>query len=228
MTLSTHKQLMLSEISASTALQPELIIKARAEAEKLRSAGFSTQAFLHLWIVTEVAAKELMCIYKYTKDTHDALKKIQPELKRALQPHLNAPTKVEANEQALILTAKALPSFISPFYSLFKVAAQISCRQLNVAVIKSAFAVLELMTDEQTINYLLTTKIKQLPMKIEFTDKITIRERRNRLVHTNRQVDDATLAQLLPVFDYFFSLLQQLTTQFAVSQQLNLDNEVAE
>ena len=88
MTLPTHKQLMLDEIAASKALSSEHIASELAQALKLREAGFSTQAFLHLWIVPEVAAKELMCIYKYTKDTHEALKKLQPELKRSLQPHL--------------------------------------------------------------------------------------------------------------------------------------------
>ena len=128
MTLLTHKQLMMAEIAASKALSSEHIASERAQAVKLREAGFPTQAFLQLWIVTEVAAKELMCIYKYTKDTHETLKKLQPELKRALQPHLNEQPKKAANEQASLLAGKTLPSLVSPLYGVFKPYAQNSCR----------------------------------------------------------------------------------------------------
>lgn len=228
MTQLTHKQLMLNEISASRVLQLELIIKARAEAENLRIASFPTQAFLHLWIVTEVAAKELMCIYKYTKNTHSVINKVQLELKRAVQPHLNIVSMEQANRSAEDVADKALPSLIAPFHSIFKSGAGVACRQLDIGVINSCLEALDLTVDHARLGYLLGTKDNPLPDGVILSSKITIRERRNKLVHTNGQVDDATLAQLLPVFDYFFSLLQQLTTQFAVSQQLNLDNEVAE
>ncbi|MBP8772089.1 hypothetical protein ACW5XX_00755 [Aeromonas mytilicola] len=228
MTLPTHKQLMLDEIAASKALSSEHIASELAQALKLREAGFSTQAFLHLWIVTEVAVKELMCIYKYTKDTHEALKKLQPELKRSLQPHLNAPSKKVANEQAMTLTAKALPSLVSSFHSVFKSAAQTNCRHLDMAVIKSVFAVLKQAIDEIRLDYLLATKFKAIPEGVDLKDKTTVRNWRNKLVHTNGHVDDKTLAQLLPIFDYFFSLLQQLSTLSVASQQPDLNEEVAQ
>lgn len=112
-----------------------------------------------------------MCIYKYTKDTHEALKKLQPELKRSLQPHLNAPSKKVANEQAMTLTAKALPSLVSSFHSVFKSAAQTNCRHLDMAVIKSVFAVLKQAIDEIRLDYLLATKFKKQYLR-ELTSKI--------------------------------------------------------
>ncbi len=228
MNIPTHQQLMLGEISASVALQLEHIANERDEVARLIKAGFPTQAFLHLWIVTEVAAKELMCIYKYTKDTHAAIKKVHLELKRAVQPHLDVVSKEQAHSLADAVVDKTLPSLINPFHSLFKSGAETTCRKLDVGIIKSALIVLDLAVEEAHLNYLLATKVNELPVGIKLTDKTTIRERRNKLVHTNGQVVDSTLTQLLTIFDYFFALLQSIGFPPAVSQQQNSDKEVAE
>ncbi len=229
MTLPTHKQLMMAEIAASKALSSEHIASELAQALKLREVGFPTQAFLHLWIVTEVAAKELMCIYKYTKDTHDALPKLLPELNRALRPHITAPNPKEMNTQVKILSGKALPSMVGPLQSIFKAHAQSSCRQLDIAVIKAALVVLEMTVDHSRLEYLLATKVKTLPVGIDLADKTTVRERRNKLVHSNGTVGSAVVAQLLPIFDEFFSLLQGVSaTPPLNSSQPDLDKEVAQ
>lgn len=228
MTLPTHKQLMLSEIAANDALKVAHIQAERKHAQTLQEAGFTTAAFLHLWIVTEVAAKELMSIYKYTKETQAALKKLQPELKRALQPHLTVSSKKEAQAQAQTLSAKALPSLIGPLQSIFKDHAQSSSRQLDLAVIKSALELLAQDIDIALLDYLLGTKEKPLPDGVSLGGKTTIRNRRNDLVHTNGQVDDATMTQLRPVFEYFFDLLAQLQPLAKTNLQPDLKNEVAQ
>lgn len=227
MTLPTHKQLMLSEIAANDALKVAHIQAERQHAQTLQEAGFTTAAFLHLWIVTEVAAKELMCIYKYTKETQAALKKLQPELKRALQPHLTFSSKKEADAQAQTLSAKALPSMIGPLQSIFNDHAKSVSRQMALAVIKSALELLAQDIDIALLDYLLGTKEKQLPDGVSLGGKTTIRNRRNDLVHTNGQVDEAVLAQLLPVFDYFFGLLAQIHQLAKTSTQPNQHHEVA-
>ncbi|WP_270698112.1 hypothetical protein [Aeromonas sp. QDB05] len=203
MTLPTHNQLMLAEIAASKALSPEHIASEREKAANLMAAGFTTQAFLHLWIVTEVAVKELIRIYKYTKDAHEILKKMQSELKRALKRHLVARPKETAHEQASILTNMALPSLSNSLYGVLKNHAE--SRQLDVAAIKSALTVLEITVDSAWFEYLLATKIEELPECIDFSEKTTVRERRNKLVHSNGSVSDATLVRLLPLFDYFLT-----------------------
>ncbi|WP_429091354.1 hypothetical protein [Aeromonas rivipollensis] len=227
MTLPSHQQLMLSEIVSSNALSPAHLQTEHEHAHNLLKAGFTTAAFLHLWIVTEVAAKELMCIYKYTKETQAALKKLQPELKRALQPHLTVSSKKEADAQAKMLSAKALPSMIGPLQSIFNDHAKSVSRQLDLAVIKSALELLAQDIDIALLDYLLGTTEKALPEGISLSGKTTVRNRRNALVHTNGQVDDATMAQLRPVFEYFFDLLAQLQQLANTSLQPDLKNEVA-
>ncbi|MCS6174111.1 hypothetical protein [Shewanella baltica] len=211
MTLPTLKQLILVEIGANTAMKLEHITKERAEAVRLRAAGFSTQAFLHQWIVVEVAAKQLMCIYKYTQDTLSALNKTKPALKRAVQPHLTVGTKEQAHTIATEITDKSLRQMVTTFHGIFKPKAEVACRKLDIGVIKSSFEKLELTVDRQRLEYLLGTEENPLPDGITLTSKITIRERRNQLVHTNGHVSDETLTQLVPLFDYFFSLIEQLT-----------------
>ncbi|WP_429231098.1 hypothetical protein [Aeromonas veronii] len=230
MTLPSHQQLMLSEIVSSNPLSPAHLQTEREHANKLLMAGFTTAGFLHLWIVTEVAAKELMAIYKYTKETHDALKKMGPELNRALRPHITASSQKEAHAQAGELTANALPSLVRPLQGIFKSHAQNSCRQLDISVIKAAFQVLAQPVDSERLEYLLATKVTDPPAGIGLTDKITVRERRNKLVHSNGSVDAATVMQLLPIFDVFFNLLQQISAQIHQEQdaQHNLNNEVAQ
>lgn len=230
MTLPSHQQLMLSEIVSSNALSPAHLQTEREHAHKLLMAGFTTAAFLHLWIVTEVAAKELMAIYKYTKETHDALKKVGPELNRALRPHITASSQKEAHALAGELTASALPSLVRPLQGIFKSHAQNNCRQLDISVIKAAFQVLAQPVDSERLEYLLATKVTAPPAGIGLTDKTTVRERRNKLVHSNGTVDAATAMQLLPIFDVFFSLLQQISAQIHQEQdaQHNLNKEVAQ
>ncbi|MFB2776802.1 hypothetical protein [Shewanella xiamenensis] len=228
MTLPSHKQLLHYEFALNKALSPAHIQAERQHAQKLLHAGFTTAAFLHLWIVTEVAAKELMCIYKYTKETQAALKKLQPELKRALQPHLTVSSKKEADAQAQTLSAKTLPSMIGPLQSIFKDHAKSASRQLDLAVIKSALELLAQDIDIALLDYLLGTKEKQLPDGVSLGGKTTIRNRRNDLVHTNGQVDNATMAQLRPVFEYFFDLLAQLQQLANTSLQPDLKNKVAQ
>ena len=227
MTLPTHQQLMLFEIASNEALKVAHIQAERQHAQTLQEAGFTTAAFLHLWIVTEVAAKELMCIYKYTKETQAALKKLQPELKRALQHHLTFSSKKEADAQAQTLSAKALPSMIGPLQSIFNDHAKSVSRQLDLAVIKSALELLAQDIDIALLDYLLGTTEKALPEGFSLSGKTTVRNRRNALVHTNGQVDEAVLAQLLPVFEYFFDLLAQLQQLANASLQPDLNNEVA-
>lgn len=230
MTLPSHQQLMLSEIVSSNALSPAHLQTEHEHAHKLLLAGFTTAAFLHLWIVTEVAAKELMAIYKYTKETHEALKKMGPELNRALRSHITASSQKEAHAQAGELTANALPSLVGPLQGIFKTHAQNSCRQLDISVIKAAFQVLAQPVDSVRLEYLLATKVTALPTGIGLTDKTTVRERRNKLVHSNGSVDAAIAMQLLPVFEHFFSLLQQVGVQIHQAQgaQHNLNKEVAQ
>ncbi|HAY94629.1 hypothetical protein [Shewanella sp.] len=207
MTLPTHKQLMLAAISSNEALKVAHIQAERHHAQTLQEAWFTTAAFLHLWIVTEVAAKELMNIYKYTKETKAALKKLQLELKRALQPHLSVSSKKEAHAQAQTLIAKALPSLIGPLQSIFNDHAKSASRQLDLAVIKSALTTLEVSFNSSRVEYLLASKVAALPDGIDLKDKTTVRERRNKLVHSNGTVTAETAAALLPMFDEFFSLL---------------------
>lgn len=230
MTLPTHCQLMLAEIASNNALSPAHIQAERQHAQKLLQAGFATAAFLHLWIVTEVAAKELMSIYKYTKDTHDALKKMQPELSRSLATHIGAPTKNEAHTQAKALCVNALPSLAGSLHGIFKVHAQSSCRQLDIAVIKTALTTLAISFTGPRLEYLLATKVAALPAGIDLNDKTTVRERRNKLVHSNGTVTAATATQLLPIFDEFFGLLQQVSNapEHAQNAQPHSANEVAQ
>jgi len=168
-----------------------------------------------------------MCIYKYTKETQAALKKLQPELKRALQPHLTISSKKEAHAQAQTLSAKALPSLIGPLQSIFKDHAQRSSRQLDISIIKKSLVVVVQAVDLARLDYLLGTENKPLPEGISLGSNTTIRNRRNDLVHTNGQVDDATMTQLRPIFEYFFDLLTQLQQLANASLQPDLKNEVA-
>ncbi|MDH1899231.1 hypothetical protein [Aeromonas caviae] len=226
MTLPSHKQLLHSEFALNKALSPAHIQAERQHAQKLLQAGFATAAFLHLWIVTEVAAKELMSIYKYTKDTHDALKKLGPELKRALQPHITAANKKAAHLQASELSEKTLTAMIGPLHGVFNDQAKNSSERLDVGIIKSVLNELELPFDNIKLDYLLGTKEKALPEGISNIGQITIRNRRNALVHTNGKIDGATLVQLLLVFEYFFELLTQIQAA-ADRLQPHSANEVA-
>lgn len=227
MTLPSHQQLMRTEIASNHALLPAHLQAERQHAQKLLQAGFTTAAFLHLWIVTEVAAKELMSIYKYTKDTLEALKKMQPELSRSLATHISAPTKKEAHTQAQTLCVNALPSLAGSLHGIFKLHAQTSCRQLDIAVIKSALITLEVSFTGPRLEYLLATKVGELPAGIDLKDKTTVRERRNKLVHSNGTVTAETAAALLPIFDEFFGLLLGASSNLHQDAQPHLNNEVA-
>lgn len=222
-----HKKLMLAEIAKNKALSPTQIVAERLHAENLLEAGFDTAAFLHLWIVTEVAAKELMSIYKYTKDTSAALEKLEPKLKHVLIKNFNNSSEKPTNEQASKLTIQALPALTETLCDVFKKSYTSDFIRLDVTKIMSAIDVLALPVDKVILKYLLSTEIKERPDGCGIKDKTTVRARRNKLVHSNRQIDDAILVQLLPIFDYFFDFLSKIHQLAETSTQPNFNQEVA-
>lgn len=222
MTLPTHKQLMLSEIASNEALKVAHIQAERQHAQTLQEAGFTTAAFLHLWIVTEVAAKELMSIYKYTKDTPAALNKLKPKLKHALIKNLNHSPKKLINAQASQLTDQALPALSQTLCDIFKKSYTSDFIRLDIKKIELALTLSRLPVDKAILKYLLASTVKALPDGYGLKDKTTVRTRRNKLVHSNRQIDEAIWAELLPVFDYFFDLLAQLQQLANASLQPDL------
>lgn len=189
------KQLMLAEVNKSPVFQ---IDKDLATAKALTASGFYTSAFLQYWQITEVIAKELMVISKYAADCVDATSKTIKSLKKHLK----------TNARDIDQTQLAKDLQVS-FVSLFKVKAEQSSRNLDIAAITKCLKTLGLAFNDELLQYLLATKVKTLPAGIQFADKSTVRERRNQLVHRNGQLSDTDLTELLPVFNHFFDLIKQ-------------------
>lgn len=190
------KQLMLAEINKSTVFQ---IDKDLATATALTDNGFYTSAFLQYWQITEVTAKELMLIAKYAADCVDATNKTL----RTLKKHFKA-------SGAIVNEAKIKEDLQATFVSLFKPKAEQSSRNLDIGAIAKSLNTLGLVFNNEYLSFLLATKIDNLPVGIQFSDKSTVRERRNQLVHRNGQISDDDLNVLLPVFDHFFDLIKQV------------------
>lgn len=190
------KQLMLAEINKSTVFQ---IDKDLATATALTDNGFYTSAFLQYWQITEVTAKELMLIAKFAADCVDVTNKTL----KTLRKHLKA-------SGTIVDEAKIKQDLQTSFITLFKPKAEQSSRNLDIGAITKSLKTLGLAFNDEYLKFLLGTKVDNLPVGIQFSDKSTVRERRNQLVHRNGQISNDDLNVLLPVFDYFFDLIKQV------------------
>ncbi|MGL4939265.1 hypothetical protein [Shewanella sp.] len=178
-----------------------------------------------------MAAKELMIIHKYTKDTPAALKKLEPKLKHVLIKNLNYSPKNLINVQASNLTLQTLPALAKSLCEVFKKSYTSDFIRLDFKKIELALDLLALpadKVDKAVLKYLLASSIEKLPDGYGLKDKITVRERRNRLVHSNRQIDAAIFEQLLPVFAYLFELLSDIQDLAQACTQPNQHPEVAQ
>lgn len=190
------RKLMTAEIKKSSAFDVQMGLET---ANALIAAGFHTSAFLQYWQITESMAKELMVIAKYAADCVDATNKTL----RTLKKHLEA-------SGAIVNEFQVKEDLQATFVSLFKPKAEQSSRNLDIGAITKSLKTLGLAFNDEYLKFLLGTKVDNLPVGIQFSDKSTVRERRNQLVHRNGQISDDDLTVLLPVFDQFFDLIKQV------------------
>ncbi len=190
------RELMTAEIKKSSAFDVQMGLET---ANALIAAGFHTSAFLQYWQVTEAMAKELMVIAKYSDDCVDATNKTLKIYKKHFK----------ANSQ-IVVEAQIRQDLQSSFITLFKSKAEQSSRNIDIGAITKSLNTLGVAFNDAYLQFLLATKVKDLPVGIQLNDKATVRERRNQLVHRNGQISDVDLAILQPVFHHFFDLIKQV------------------
>jgi hypothetical protein len=156
---------------------------------ELIATGYYTEAFLALWILTEVIAKNIQITYKASS----AAEKISSSLLKKLTSNN---IDIEKNNLASQLRDTS-----------FSEAKNIISNKRDYVDAGVVIASLKFFTpelDEIRLKFLLATKVEVAP--VETPSKSTVRNRRNDLVHNNSKVSKEDLETYLQYFEYFFSL----------------------
>ena len=195
-------ELLLQKLSSSDVLDIKNDIE---EALNLAQHEFHTEAFLRMWRIVEVVSRELMLTYRASTETNDLRKKLLKALKKS------EPTSKQNNLSF---------EFGNILYETIKKRLKSNRNNIDVQCIKNSLSDCGLEFDEKKVNFLLASKLnskdndnpseKQTQMIPDGLDNISIREKRNRLIHQNKSISADEYSKYLIIFDYFFNLVSNL------------------
>lgn len=180
------------------------------EAFKLAQNQFFTSAFLRQWRILEAISRELMLLYRTSKET----KKIQKKLLSVLRK-----SKIESKTNNLSY------QFENILFSSTAKHMENSCRNIDISTIKNALSDCEIDFDGKKIKFILSSELSKDDKKEENliplgVDRISIREKRNRLIHKNQSITADEYEQYLPFFQYYFDLISQIQEKSKNTNQI--------
>lgn len=157
--------------------------------KELANAGYYTEAFLAMWILVETISKKIQITYRCSMDTE----KISDSLLAKLHTH-----EVNIGKNDLIIDVNdILFCGVKEMYGNKR-------ENILADTVISGLTLIEPTADKSQLKFLLASKIDEPPKGL--TSKTTIRERRNRVIHSNSKIPQDHFKITIDYFDYFFSL----------------------
>ena len=198
----TVNKLLIKKLTKSNTLKFEAD---RKEVSDLAQQGFYTEAFLRMWRIVEVVSRELMLIYRASTETNKLKKKLLKALEKS---------KIKSEKNNLSI------QFENILYRSIKTRMESNRNNIDVQCVKNALSDCVIDFDEKKVNFLLASKLnseddensseKKTKMIPDGIDNISIREKRNRLIHQNKSITADEYGKYRIFFNYFFSLILQI------------------
>lgn len=157
--------------------------------KELANAGYYTEAFLAMWILVEVIAKNIQITYRASIAAANISGSL---LKKLVANHVD----IEKNN----LRSQLIDISFSQAKGMYGNKRE----YVDVGDVISGLKLVTSDADEHQLRFLLASKVDKAP--IGFSSKTTIRERRNDLVHNNSKIAQDDFKSYEDYFDYFFSL----------------------
>ncbi|MFK7776630.1 MAG: hypothetical protein QM501_00735 [Gimesia sp.] len=108
-----------------------------------------------------------------------------------------------------ILNNNLSDGVVNILYSSIRKRIKESCRNIDVGHVEKSLLACGIEIDSKKLRFLLATKIEKHDLPSQFSENITIREKRNRLIHQNQSFTSGEYKKYVPFFEWFFDLVVQ-------------------